>query len=325
MYPGPLLPLHPLWPALRAVEERARELSSGEEEGAVAPAELPALPALARTVPSLDLLPPPASPSLPPALALPEAPGDELPEDLRVSLEWRRGLAARRYRHEVSRARADETMRLAALDASLWREYQVAVNNLKIQEAMGGAAAAEARESRQRIMEVLEAKIAQARADSEERVAQRLRRLAEGLEDELARIAEEAQAQSQRRRLPMLDTGRRDRLALEERLKLPWEPPSAETVEPPSRDLFPEMAARYRQALDRQQAAVREVRQAQARRLRQAASVLRRLIRQDTETAARAQALAHGLLVYIPPIEPLRGTNVTGLCAEWLRQQWPQI
>jgi hypothetical protein len=309
------------------LEEQASQLAASEDTGphlASALAPLPERWIMFSLSPRL--LGPPHPPELPgPAWVARDNGESGLPEDLRVSAEWQKQLALRRYQHQVAEVRAAESMRQAELEAGLWREYQVALNNLKIREAIGGPGAAEAAESRQHILDVLQKKLAQAEAESEKRMAERVHELGALLETKLAQIEEEAHAEARRRGVAMLDDGRRDREELQERLGLEWWEPDWEEALGPHPDLFPQMAEQYEKTLKEQHRVARETMDTQARRMREAAGALRRLIRQEVETTARAQALAHGVLVSVPPLEPRRGRNITAQCAQWLRQQWPRL
>ncbi len=324
-YPGPLLHLHPLWQALTALEQQANRLAVAreDEDDSASLVELAPLPAPELVTPNLVLFTPPLLRELEPVPLL-TATQEGLPEDLRVSLEWHKQLAYRRHRERVAAARAEATLASARVEADLWREYQVALNNLRIQEAVGGPGAAEASESHERILQALENRVAAAKAESAERLAQRLRELSLQLEEHLRQLELQARAEAEGRSVPVLDTGATDLRELQQRLRIDWWLPSPKPVETSREDLFPELAARHKEALQQQQAAFVQSRKQQAARMRRAAGVLRRLIRQDVETAARAQALARGVLVNVPPLEPRRGTDITAKCTQWLRQQWSQ-
>ncbi|MCD6350699.1 MAG: hypothetical protein J7M26_01160 [Armatimonadetes bacterium] len=326
-YLGPLLSCHPLWPTLRAVQRQMWELGTKTAEEPMVAEELVPLPSFSPLVPRFDLPSPPRVKGLAPPPPPPGWESNELPEDLRVSLQWHQEQAVEQYRAELARVRAEETRRQAEAEAKLWREYQVALNNLKIQAAIGGPGADEAARLHEETMKILEQKVADLRQASQQRLALARERLAATLQDQLAQLEREAKAEYRRRNLPLLDTGASDRQALEEALQLKaWAPTVApRPAQGPEPTLFPALAERYRQALQRQRQAQEAARQLDLARLGQTAAVLQRLIRDDVETAVRAQALAHGLLLSVPPVESPRGEDVTAQCAQWLRQQWPQL
>lgn len=316
---GELAPLHPLWPCLREMEQRAGAVE--RPEGLPSLGEFPSLARPQLELPSAVRLAPLPVPELRPPMVHPTPSGEGLPGDLAAAVEARRREAVRRYQQRLAEAEAQESVRRAELEIGLWREYQLALNNLAIRSSLGGPDAADARAAREKILAALEARLAEAAEQSRQRLEKRKQELYQQMMEEIARAEREAAAEAQRRHVPALELGEAERRLLRNRLGIDlWQPELKDGIELQSR--LKELGERYEAAVERQQKGLAARREQQARRLRASAAVLRRLIRGDLETAVRALALANGMVVHIPPLEPARGSNMTALFANMLRQQW---
>jgi hypothetical protein len=315
---GALYPLHPLWPQLAALQQEVYQLAAAEPTADQPPALSTERfqPGLLR--PLWGVAPPPAPTLSPPPWAPESWRAEALPPDLSVSLQWHTQRAVRRHQQALAQARAREQAWLAAQEAQLWREYQVALNNLRIRQAMGGPEAREASAAYQRALESLRGKLAAAQEEAQERLRQAAARLDADLQAELANLEQQARAAAQQRQVPALSTGADELAELEALLNLRWWVPE-EPAEAPPPELLAALSRRYQQARERQAAAYGATCRAQAARLQASAARLQQLIPQEVEAVARAQALAHGVWLHICPQEEPRGPDLTAQCRQWLR------
>ncbi|MBC7288425.1 MAG: hypothetical protein H5T86_10365, partial [Armatimonadetes bacterium] len=263
---GPLLHLHPMWPELLRLEDAMRRLATVDAvqatPGKPVPAEVTLIP------PALELLPPPAL-----SLAMPGrrqvAPLEGLPPDIEVSLEWRKQQIMRRWQHAVQVARARHQAQMAAVEISAWRDVQVAINNLRIQEAIGGPGAEEARKTREKIEQAVQGRITAEREKSEHELSEELARLARERDAAIAELEQEALSAAKERRIPSLPlpTAELDELARSAKLQW-WMPEPVRDLGAEQRAALDELIQQYSDNLSAHAVAFRKTRERQLEGLR---------------------------------------------------------
>lgn len=324
---GPLLPLHPLWPEARRLHEKALALQRSVVARAGAPVEMlletPLVEPLTLPEPfgpgPLALTPAPAQPFDNPALR-------RHLEGLEQVLRWQRDRIEAKYARRMRQARAAEETALAKLEVELWQKAQVALNNLKIREAIGGIEGRQAREQREAIEAKIQRQVGAAREKAEQRLSALAEELARAKAQELAAVEAQLRSEAQPDVAAQLSTGAEDLAALQRALEMKWwQPPEAQATLPPElTKVAASLAERERRARTKQRAGLATVRGLQARRLRDQAEELQRLIREDVECAVRAIALSQGTVLHVLPLEPPAGRNMTREYAEMLRALWSQ-
>lgn len=324
---GPLLPLHPLWPEARRLHEKALALQKSVGASAGPPVEmLLEMPLVEPLALSEPLGPTPVA--LTPAAAQPfDNPAvRRYLEGLEEALRWQRERIEVKYAWRLQQARAAEETALAKLEVELWQKAQVALNNLRIREAIGGLEGRQAREQREAIEARLQRQVGAAREKAERRLSALADELSQAKAKELAAIEKQLRSESQPDVAAQLSTGAEDLAALQRALEMRWwRPPEAQATLPPElTKVAASLAERERQARSKQRAGLAAARRLQARRLRDQAEELQRLIRQDVDCAVRAIALAQGTVLHVLPLEPPAGKNMTREYAETLRTLWPQ-
>lgn len=325
---GPLLSLHPLWPEARRLHERALVLLGSSEQAVVISHRDPSWEMPLAEIPWLRQPGAPGLPDLTPAMPRPA----EIPsvrkylDGVEEALHWRREMIEAKYARRFQEARAAEESSLAKLEVELWQKVQVAVNNLKVREAMGGPEGRRAREQREAIESRLERQLQAAREEAEHRLASLAEELAQAKAREMATAEEELRAEGQPEAPVEMDTGAEALAALERALELAWwAPPEPRASLPPElATVAGDLAHREKQIQHEQQAKLAAVRREQAKRLRQQAEELQRLICEDVEAAVRSMALSDGVLLRVPPLERPAGRNMTGEYARKLRALWLQ-
>ena len=199
-------------------------------------------------------------------------------------------------------------------------ESQVALNNIRMQAALGQMTADEAQELIEQINRRMKEKIEAARREAEARIAEAERRARRRLDEQLKLLRQQAeQPQAEIVLAPWPDV-RRLRRGLESRLE------SFELAVPPELarlvDLQPALLHRLGlgaiEVTRQQKAELARVRRQQAQRLWQALATLRKTIYDETRAAAEAVCMAHGYLVLVPPTEPAKGPDLTAQCEAWL-------
>ncbi len=305
---------------LAEIQRHIQRLASGEAAIEMPPAR--AAVDFTLVPPALELAPPSAVRIAIPGARRPQ-PVRGLPPDIEVSLQWKKQQVMRRWQRAVQVARARQQAKVAKLDAELWRQVQVALNNLRIQESLGGPGAADARKMREQIERNIAEKIEAARRRSEEELARELARLEAERDAELARLEREARDAARQRRVPVLELPTDELRELQAKTQLPWPALSldsngAESERQALADILKRRAEAARKVAD----AVDQARVRQIRGLQAAAARLRHLIRQDVEAAARSQALLHGIVLHVPPLDEPVGEDVTAQCAQWLAELW---
>ena len=324
---GPLLSLHPLWSRARWLHEKALALQKGAETRAETfPESLWERPLVEPVALSLPIGPAPPVLSSPPA-QLSENPAlRRYRQSLEEALLWQRERIEAKYARLLQEARAAEETGLVKTEVELWQKAQVALNNLKIREAMGGLEGRQAREQREAIEARLQRQLATAREKAERRLAEFAEEIEQAKAREIAAAEEEFRSEAQPDVTAQVNTGAEDLATLQRALEMKWwKPPDMEAILPPElARVAGELVARERQAKARQHGGLVAARRLQARRLRSQADELQRLIRQDVEAAVRAIALAEGTVVHVLPLEPPAGKDMTRQYAEKLRSLWPQ-
>jgi hypothetical protein len=253
--------------------------------------------------------------------AVPEPAGRESIEALRA---WREERVRRRYQRREEQAKAEEAFKLSSQEIELWQKAQVALSNLRIQQAIGGPGAAQAKRQEQQIADNIERQMVEARAASERRLAGIVADLEAQMAKDLAAIR--AEGVEKPGGPPPISRGVEELRTLRSNLDMQWwlpEPPamklSAET-----RKMSEALATAADQAVAAEQKQLAETAREQAGRLAEAAGRLVRLINDDTEMAVRSLALAHGVRMHITPAEAAAGKDMTAQCAEWLKEVWTQ-
>lgn len=325
---GPLLSFHPLWPEARRLHETALVLLGSSEQGIVISHREPSWEMQLGEIPWLREPGAPGLPDLTPAMPRPaETPGMRRYLDgVEEALRWRREMIEAKYARRFQEARAAEESSLAKLEVELWRKVQVAVNNLKIREAMGGPEGRRAHEQREAIESRLERQLQAARQEAEQRLASLAEELERAKAREMATAEEELRAEGEPEAPVEMNRGAEALAALERALELRWwRPPEPRASLPPeSAKVAGDLTHREKQIQREQQARLAAVRREQAKRLRQQAEELQRLIREDVEAAVRAMALSEGVLLRVLPLERPAGRNMTGEYARKLRALWLQ-
>ncbi len=323
VYKGPLAAMHPLWPTARRLRERAAGLEKAARSPALSPKEwLWKVQASefsrtgAPTPPGAGSWTLEATPT-----AIPQPAGRADREALRAAREERVRL---RYERRQQASAAEEAFKLSQMEIDLWRKAQVALNNLRIQEALGGPNAATAREQQQQIAANIDRQMGEATKASEQRRAQTKADLDTQRDAEIAQIR--AEVADRQAAPPPISRATDELKALRSNLDMQWwlpEPPPME-LSPETRAMAAGLAAGGEQAVAVEQKQLAETARAQSARLAEAAGRIERLINEDVEVAARSLALAHGVRMHILPLEPATGKDMTAQCADWLKDVWMQ-
>ncbi|MCX7597409.1 MAG: hypothetical protein N2512_00885 [Armatimonadetes bacterium] len=325
---GPLLPLHPLWPEARRLHEKALVLLERPDQPITSGYSDPLWKTPLTEIPRLTQPVRPGPLELTPAVPrpgeIPTMPGyqDRIDEALR----WRQEMIEAKYEKRLREHRAAEETSLAKLEIELWQRVQVALNNLRIREAMGGPEGSRAREQREAIESRVERQMQAAREEAEQRLALLAEELEQAKAKEMAAAEDELRAESQSEVPEQMAAGADALAELERALELQWWlPPEPKASLPPELTrIAGELAHREKRVRQEQQAKLVAVRRAQAKRLRDQADELQRLIREDVEAAVRALGLSDGVVLRVLPLDSPAGRNMTGEYARKLRALWPQ-
>ncbi len=325
VYKGPLVVLHPLWPTARRLRERAAGLERAARGPVLSPKDW--LWRVQTTDFTRAGIPtPPGAPTwtleaAPTPTTIPQSTARADREALREVREERVRL---RYDRRQQTAAAEEAFKLSQMEIDLWRKAQVALNNLKIQEAMGGPQAAEARDQQHEIADRIDKDMGDARQASAHRLAQAKADLDGKMATEIAQIrAETAQVEAAP---PTISRATDDLKVLRSNLDMQWwlpEPPPME-LSPETRAMAGALVTKAERSVAMEQKQLSETAVAQAGRMSEAAGRIERLINDDVEMAVRSLALAKGVRMHITPLEPATGKDMTADCAGWLKEVWMQ-
>lgn len=326
-YTAVLVTRHPLWGALERLEQALDELAADEWE--------PVLKPLDRRFEQVLFLESYALADPQDRLAVLESAWraqypavhydrDRLSADLLARIDWERNRAERMIARRMSAVRAQESRRLAGLQARLVQKYQERLTNLAIDTQMRDAERATAAErERQRIWELIEAEIDAERRAGQQIIVELEAQLREEVEVRLREAHDRVDRQVGRRATVMDRAGADLYAEMLEALQRPW--PDTGTgsasagAEADEANLMLEVADSSREQAEQ---ARRDKAELQRERLLQALGRLRAQLKSGTESAARVVAYRRGINLHLLPGEAPRGENYTGVIAEELEQFW---
>ncbi|MFW6437479.1 MAG: hypothetical protein ACOCZ7_00580, partial [Armatimonadota bacterium] len=328
-YTAMLVSRHPLWDALRDLEDAVDELDGADWDPTLPPVEGRFQDVAFIESYALDDLEPQMTSrradwraSYPPLLL----PPDRLAEDLEARIAWDAEQAERMVQRRMARARSAESRRLAQLRVELVEKYQERLTNLGIQAAIRQDEAGEAAEvERERVRQVIEAEIEATREACEEQLARHEAQLRAEAAERVAEARERAREISAEREATMEDAGAAmyDRMIAE--MQEPWPQPSAEAeAASAAMEADPANVRLAEIATSREAAeAAREQKIAEQReRLREALGRMRSQVRASTEVAAKVVAYRNGVRLQTIPGDRRVGDDVTGMVAEELEDFW---
>lgn len=253
-----------------------------------------------------------------------ELPGDALSQDLQARIAWERRQAESEVAERMAEARSEESRRLARLRAALVRQYQERLTNLRIDETLGDAAAAErAVAERERVWAVIEAELAAERAAGEELLAEVEQRLRVEAAERISAVQERADGVEAGRSQAMQAAGADLYDEMIAAMSAPWPEPAVDEmqvmVEPTAANRRLEAAEGSRQEAE---VARREVAEQQRLSLLRAMGRLRQQMKSETETAARVVAHDEGIDLRLLPGRAPHGEDVTSSMARQLAAFW---
>lgn len=322
VYVAQLLPEHPLYPQLQALEGEIARLAAVPMPATIAFAGAPAMrlevgPLLTPGMPLETFLRRRADWLQGPSLLAP--PGSSpLAPDLAAELNWTRQRLADAMEQAARQAASDEALRLSAQRAAAVRARQEMLNNAGLDLSLSEAEAQAAGDAeRQRLWDEIDQEMHAAGAASEARLGQ----LRQELEADTARLQAEAEAriwQRQEERLGIaVKSGSKTRTAMSNSVKPP-EPLEASAAE--SWVLAEARGARI--IAGRQQLGVvaQTRRNAQISELQRRRAALAGRLMTSTEHAVVGLAAMQGLELSLPPRDEPRGPNRTEEMRQALRK-----
>lgn len=322
-----LVSRHPLWGALRSLEEAAEDLGDGEWEPVLPPIEDRFVDvafiesfALADPAPAMASLRSRWRSARPPL----GVPSGVITQDLQARIDWEREQAERAAERALAYARSAESRRLALMRAALFERHQERLTNLSIEATVRrDEAAAAAAAERQRVKDIIEAEMAAAQQEGRERLAELEARLRGEAAEQVELARRRALEISATRRETMLRAGEDLYDEMIARMERPWPTPDAGEV---SAEAEAEAAnARVDEigvSSEAAEAARREKAQEQREELVAAAGRLRAQIKAGTETAAQVVAYRSGIRLQVLPGGQRMGSDVTRMIADELEDFW---
>ncbi len=321
-YIGPLLSLHPMYPAVKQLQLMARELARGTKYPVSVP-PAPELPgALTLSLPDADRFQADSAGLAPEVFPAPPRPVLQAAED--PVLRWREANLRRKLEYELIAAQARERGRIAELRAKLVREAQLALDNIGLQVITGQMTSEEADRLVKQITDRIEDEVLRAEREAQARLSELEQRLNRRFAAELSKLRSHAGEELEVAVAPWpaeaQDLGR-DVLAAAGEYRPSLPSPEHLQVRLPS-DLLSQRRAKAVTVTAEQKRQLNALRQQAARRLWRSAEAVAAIVRRETAQAARAAALAHGYVLYLPPTEPKRGIDATARCRKWLQEIW---
>lgn len=326
-YTAALMAQHPLYAALADLEAAVADLGDGEWSPVLPPLDTRFASVLMAQ--SLGVDGPRARitglqedwRAAYPALQLP---GDALTRDLQARIAWERRQADSEVAARMARAEAEEGRRLAQLRAALVRQYQERLTNLRIDAALGDAAATErALAERERVGQAIEAELAAEQAAGRELLAELESRLRDEATERITAIQRRAETVESGRRGTMQAAGGALYAEMAAAMLAPWGDAAVDEaqirVESDAANRRLEGAEGSRQAAE---AARGEVAEQQRLSLLRALGQLRRQLKSETEIAARVVAHREGIELRLVPGRTPEGQDVTSNLAGQLKDFW---
>jgi hypothetical protein len=329
-YTAMLVSRHPLWPALRDLEDALAELDDDQWDPVLAPidqrfADIAFIEsyALADAEPRMTALRRDWRADYPPLLL----PTDGLAEDLEARIEWEREQADRMVERRLAEARSAQSRQLAQLRARLVEKYQERLTNLSIEATIreDDAARAAARKKREQVWQLIEAEIKATREACEDQIAELEAELRARADERVAEARLRAQDASAQREETMRAAGVELYDEMIDQMQQPWRQPDAEQTSAeaemgagPANARLDEIGATREAAEAARQAKIEEQRE----RMRAALGRLRAKIQAGTETAAKVVAYRNGIRLQAIPGGTRQGTDVTDVIADELETFW---
>lgn len=231
--------------------------------------------------------------------------------DLIAQIDWARRQAQEQERRGLERAKSAEALRLADVRAAAVKERQEALNNAGLDLKLPDPDAEEAaKKVEQRLRAEIEAEVAAARVESNQRIREYQQQLQAETRQSVAAAEAEARARSARRQEIFVKSGSETRnrmsnaVTAPESLTLPqqlaWRP-----EQPPA------PAGQLQATLPVLAQADRKLRLEQATRLAARRADLAVQLETAIMLAARRLAELRGIRVYFPPDEEAKGKDLT--------------